>query len=55
MLLDESYNKISKKGQMDLHIGFWDDTDNEVKTYRNSEFLGIKLQLMMFFLSLIIV
>ena len=26
---------------MDLHVGFWDDTDNEVKTsYRNSEFLG---------------
>ena len=40
-LLDESYNKISKKGQMDLHVCFWDDTDKEVKTsYWNSEFLG---------------
>ena len=39
-LCDESY-KISKKGQMDLHVRFWDDTDNEVKTsYWNSEFLG---------------
>ena len=40
-LFDESYNKISKKGQMDLHAHFWDDTDNKVKTsYWNSEFLG---------------
>ena len=40
-LLDESYNKISKKGWMHLHVRFWDDTDNEVKTsYWNSEFLG---------------
>ena len=40
-LFDESYNKISKKGQMDLQVHFWDDTGNKVKTsYWNSEFLG---------------
>ena len=40
-LFDETYNKISKKGQMDLNVRFWDDTDNKVKSsYWNSEFLG---------------
>ena len=37
---DESY-KISKKGQMGLHVRFWDDAYYEVKTsYWNSGFLG---------------
>ena len=30
-----------KKGQMDLHVQFWDSTTNSVKTrYFNSQFLG---------------
>ena len=33
---DKSYNKIYKKRQMDLHVHFWDDTDNKVK-----HFIGI--------------
>ena len=39
-LFDESDNKI-KKGQLKLHVRFWDVTDNGVKmSYWNSEFLG---------------
>lgn len=37
---DESHNKSVHKGQMDMHIRFWDQTSNTVKTrYYNSEFL----------------
>lgn len=37
---DESHNKSVHKGQMDMHIRFWDNTSNTVKTrYYNSEFL----------------
>lgn len=37
---DESHNKSLQKGQMDMHLRFWDDTTNAVKTrYYNSEFL----------------
>ena len=40
-LFDESYNKISKTGQMDLHVRFWDPSKNQVETsYLTSEFLG---------------
>ena len=40
-LFDESYNKVTKNGQMDIHIRFWDPTENIVKTrYWTSEFLG---------------
>ena len=40
-MFDESYNKISKRGQMDLHVRFWDIENNCVATrYFNSKFLG---------------
>ena len=40
-IFDESYNKISKRGQMDLHVRFWDIENNCVATrYFNSKFLG---------------
>ena len=40
-LFDESHNHVIKKGQMDLHVQFWDSTTNSVKTrYFNSQFLG---------------
>ena len=31
-MFDESHNKIAKEGQMDLHIRFWDDTEDIVAT-----------------------
>ena len=31
-LFDESYNAVSKNGQMDLHVRFWDSSENLVKT-----------------------
>ena len=31
-MFDESYNKISKRGQMDLHVSFWDIENNCVAT-----------------------
>ena len=38
-LFDESHNHVIKKGQMDLHVRFWDSTTNSVKTrYFNSQF-----------------
>ena len=38
---DESLNKISQKGQMDLTVRFWDELKNEVTTrYLTSTFLG---------------
>ena len=38
---DESYNKIMKKGQMDLIIGYWDSkTGRVVAPYFDSSFLG---------------
>ena len=40
-MLDESYNKIPRRGQMDLHVRFWDIENNCVATrYFNSKFLG---------------
>ena len=39
-MFNESYNKICKKSQIDLHVRYWDDTACEVRTsYWNSEFL----------------
>ena len=41
LLFDESFNKIVNKGQMDLHIRFWNSLENQVCTrYFNSVFLG---------------
>ena len=40
-MFDESYNKISKRGQRDLHVRLWDIKNNCVATqYFNSKFLG---------------
>ena len=40
-MFDEFYNKISKQGQMDLHVRFWDIESNCVATwYFNSKFHG---------------
>ena len=40
-LFDELFNKSVKKGQMDLHVHFWDKEKCCVIThYYNSEFLG---------------
>ena len=40
-LFDESHNHVTKKGQMELHVQFWDSTTNSVKTrYFKSQFLG---------------
>ena len=37
---DESHNKCVKKGQMDMHICYWDNARNTVNTrFYNSEFL----------------
>ena len=36
-LFDESFNYVTKKNQMDMHIRFWDDSNNKVATrYYNS-------------------
>ena len=44
-LFDESHNYVIKKGQMDLHIRFWDLTTNSVKRrHFNSQFVGRLLQ-----------
>lgn len=41
VLFDESYNSSVKKGQMDMHVRFWNDKTQRVTTrYFNSEFLG---------------
>ena len=38
---DEYRNHVITKGQMDLHVWFWDSTTNSVKRrYFNSQFLG---------------
>ena len=40
-LCNESYNKVEKQGQMDLHIWFWDNSEDIAGTrYYSSEFLG---------------
>ena len=40
-LFDESYNKVVKRSQMDLHVRFWDLSSDIVATrYYSSEFLG---------------
>ena len=40
-LFNESYNKIVKKGQMDLHIRFWNEDRNTICTrYYTLEFKG---------------
>ena len=37
---DESHNKVLKKGQMDLHVRYWDHDNNNVKTrYYRTEFM----------------
>ena len=39
--LDESYNNVIKRGEMDVLVRFWDSNLNKVSTrYVNSEFLG---------------
>lgn len=39
--LDESLNKVSQKGQMDIIVRFWDTSKNEINTrYLTSVFLG---------------
>ena len=39
-MFDESYHKISRRGQMDLHVRFWDIENNYVaRRYFNSKFL----------------
>ena len=40
-LFNKSFNKCVRKGQMDLHVCFWDKEKCCVRTcYYNSEFLG---------------
>ena len=40
-MLDESYNKILKQGQMGVHVRFWDIENNCIAThYFNPKFLG---------------
>ena len=40
-MFGESYNKICKKSQMNLHVRYWDDRVCEVRTsYWTFEFLG---------------
>ena len=39
-LFDEFYNEIKKKGQMDLHIRFWNEESNTICTRYTSEFMG---------------
>ena len=40
-LFDESYNRIAKENQMDMHIRYWDTNENIVATrYYNSDYLG---------------
>ena len=41
IFLDESYNNVIKRAQMDVLIRLWDSNVNKVSTrYVNSEFLG---------------
>ena len=54
-MFDESYNKISKRGQLDLHVRFWDIQNNCVGRLHGiliQNFLG-KQQLRIFKKSLI--
>ena len=38
---DESYNKVMKQGQMDLHIRYWNSKTDRVNIdYLNSSFMG---------------
>ena len=40
-LFDESFNKTSKHGQIDMHVRYWDNNHNYVATqYYHSEFMG---------------
>ena len=40
-MFDESYNYVTKKSQMDLHIRYWNEIENKVGSrYYSSEFLG---------------
>ena len=40
-LFDESFNKISKRGQMDMHVRYRDNTQNYLaKRYYQSELVG---------------
>ena len=41
LCFDEAFNEISKKGQMDLVIRFWDSLVNQVTSrYLSSSFMG---------------
>ena len=41
ILFDEAFNSGVKKDQIDMHIGFWNDSNCQVSTrYLNSELLG---------------
>ena len=41
LCFDEAFNEISKKGQMDLVIRFWDSSVNQVTSrYLSSSFMG---------------
>ena len=41
VLFDEGLNKKMQGKQMDVHIRYWNDQSNEVRTrYFSSEFLG---------------
>lgn len=41
LAFDESYNKVTQSGQMDLHIRFWNESTGRVCTrYFDSQFLG---------------
>ena len=40
-LLDESFSKISKRGQIDTHVRYWDNNRNyAANCYYHSEFMG---------------
>ena len=40
-MFDESMNDVLQKSEMDVHIRYWDDTENKVKVrYFDSRFLG---------------
>ena len=41
ILFDEAFNSSVKKGQMDMHVRFCNESNSQVNTrYLNSEFLG---------------
>ena len=52
-LFDESYNAVSKNGQIDLHVRFWDSSENLVKTRYWTQSFWERLQLKICMKSLI--